>query len=317
MHDVNRGLDDSLSAVSLVAFSEMETKLDKALKDTLTIETQDLEIGLSKLSVSGQTKKNLVDVLSKSLAARTVSLDDVIAQLQKSVTDDVEDILTKALHEVLKKMGNEVVFAEFVNSAKADVLVVLCGGVLKDDALDKALTQKELFCLKPVPDLSEEIAAALAKGTPTTEILAHINKTIGETLSCSTLASTVLGSALGLVYAGEAKLDVLKDHSELLTRILSVPVDMTAQVSCVFQAQQAWITAGAKKKGAAALFLALYETGIISPEAFVEWRDDMTQFKKTKIKALLEVSSWIVEIEPKEDYYSDEGDEGDEQEDAY
>lgn len=320
-HDVNRGLDEGLAGKVVVAVADSVSSLETAIKDTQPIEMGDLVSGLNKLSLStASVQQGLVDVLAKSLVAKTLGLADCLRPMKADVESElISPLVTKVLQATLSKM-EELQFTEFVRRSGVDFLPLICGDKT-DEEVEKFLTEHGLLCIKPVPDMSDHVIKSLESGESPDTLLAHINKTAGP-VSVSALGPVVIKVVVAKILAGDvdAAAKTLEPYKALLFRILSEPEDLNMQKQCVFEAQLAWFEKGATKGVIKKVFIALYETEIISAVAFMEWKEDTNMkkaYKKSKMKALLQANSWLEEIRPVEEEYSDEGDEGDEEEDEY
>jgi len=318
IHKVNKGLDESLAGQTVVAVEELESSLQKKITNAEVVTMGDLINGLSKLAIKdADTHTGFVDTMAKSLKAHSLTLEDSFRQIQNDIDESLVANLTTEIIVSLKiKMESEAVFTDFIR-ANTDILPVICGKELEGEELEAFLTEKDLLCIKPVPDLSEHVSKALADGESSDSILAHINKTVGDTICVSNLGPVVLKSVLEkvLVEKGKADTAAIDSFTPLFHRILHVPFDLGMQTECAFVAQLAWFEKGAVKAVMKELFPALHEKGIISAEAFMEWKEDTKKEKKSKMKTLLAISAWLEEIKPKEEVYDDdEGDEGDEDE---
>jgi len=273
--------------------------------------------GLHKVSLSSSSEqRGLVDVLAKSLVAKTLGLRECLQTIKADVKAElIPTLCTQMLQATLAKM-DEVQFTKYVRSCDIDVLGLICGD-MEEEEVKKFLTEKELLCIKPVPDLSNHVTTSLESGESPDTLLAHINKTVGP-VSVSSLGPFVMKVAMAKVLADiDNASAALQPYLALFNRILSEPLDLSMQKQCVFEAQLAWFAAGATKGVIKKVFIALHDTEIITPEAFMEWKEDTNQHKKSKMKSLLQTNSWLEEIKPVEETYEDEGDEGDEEEDEY
>lgn len=318
---MNKDLDDSLMGKNVVAVEERESVLQKKITNAEVVTMDDLISGLSKLAVDDKdTHAGFVDTLAKSLKAKTLTLEDSFRQIRNDVDDSlVSDLTTEVILSLKTKMESEAVFTDFIRHSGVDIFPTICGKELKGEELEAFLSEKDLLCIKPVPDLSDHVSKALANGESPDSILKHINTTVGDNICVSNLAPVVLEAALEKVLADKDKADTaaLDPFHPLLHRILHVPFDLAMQTECAFVAQVAWYKKGAVKKVMKELFPALHDKAIISPEAFMEWKEDTKKEKKSKMKTLLAISSWLEEIKPKEEVFDDEGDEGDEEDEEY
>lgn len=319
---MNQDLDDSLAGKTVVAVEELESTLQKKITNAEVVTMDDLINGLSKLAVDdNDTNAGFVDTMAKSLKAKTLTLEDSFRQIRGDVDDSlIANLTTEIILSLKTKMESEAVFTDFIRHSGVDIFPTICGKELKGEELEAFLTEKDLLCIKPVPDLSEHVSKALASGDSPDSILKHINSTVGETICVSNLGPVVLKAVLDKVLATKDKADTTAFDAfiPLLHRILHVPFDLAMQTECAFVAQVAWFEKGAVKKVMKELFPALHDKAIISAEAFMEWKEDTKKEKKSKMKTLLAISAWLQEIEPKEEYFDDEGDEGDEEdEDEY
>jgi hypothetical protein len=291
--------------------SDTKSKLVKTIEDKESVADKVLKKDIAKYIKSEEDRAELIDCLAKSVFVKVLMLADMVATLQEKVPEEVSPIVVGVL-QFLKDKKGEVLLNKILVHSKLDVVAVIADK-LEDEALDAFLIEKDLLCLKPVPDLSVDIKKALSAGSTPTDVLKLINDKIDDKLSAAVMASAV-ADALGaaIFKATPPAIELIKEWSPLLKRVLcTVKEDVAAQVEALIALQTAWNTAKLPKAVIKPIFEAMHEHVGIGHEGFTAWKVDTSKVSPGKMKALLQVNSWVESIVP---VVAVEGEEDEEEE---
>ena len=90
----------------------------------------------------------------------------------------------------LKNKKGEAVLKKMVKKSKLDFMPVICPD-MDEEAFTAFLTEKDLLCMVPVPDLSSDIGKMLSDGGDVAAVLAKVNESIAPELSAASLADVL------------------------------------------------------------------------------------------------------------------------------
>lgn len=175
---------------------------------------------------------------------------------------------------------------------------------LDDSTLDSFLSTHELLILKPVADLSQPVSDLLSSSKhDAAAALELINNTVGNSkIALPYLVPCVSTALLSALFADKSATSIdstlIVKYAPLLRRVIGN--DDHAAVTLLTDAQNRWFKAGAAKGHIKQAFQALHANKIISPYELLTWRDQKDTKSQSKPKTLLQVSSWIDEIQPKQ-----------------
>lgn len=320
MEDRNVEIDESLTKKGVVSIAQRVSALEAAVEDNQTITADQLADSLGRIkieSIKAETASEFGNVLAKSLIDNKLTLAALISKLTagkasasaasaaSASSAQAPSLLLTTLVAFKGKKGDKALL-ELVNAAQKaeaglDVCALLSGG-LKAKDLDAFLNSRDLLILKPVPDLTAEVAASLAAGDKPEKILASIAAAVDPKLAPGLgVTNAVASHVFGLVFAtaGKADLAVLAAWSPLLARV-APSFDADAQLRLLFEAQLAWFKAGATKALLKDTFVALFDAKLVGALVYDAWRNDLVEKSKNgKLKAMLQVQAWITDIQPK------------------
>lgn len=291
-------VDASLTAKGVVALADKITPLESAAEENTTITDAQLIESMNRLKIADKAVPAYGNVLAKSLIDGTVSLGALVAKSSP-------ELLIASLSQ-LRTKKNDKYLLDLVSAARAkqadlDVVAAIAGD-RKDAALDAFLESQGLLALKPIPDLTEGVSAQLAANAAPSEILASINAQVSAKVAPGVPVATAVAAhvfALAFKEAGKVDLAAITPFASLLQRV-APNSDADAQVRVLFEAQAAWFKAGVTKAILKELFQSLLATKLIRAQSFDAWSNDTKdKAKNGKMKALLQVSAWITEIQPK------------------
>jgi len=310
-------VDESLTKKGVVSMAQKQTPLEVAVANNSVLESDDaLADSLARLNLERSKEDQIneyANVLAKSLIDGKVTLAKLVqttrggsASASAAASKSAPSLLLATLVAFKNKKSDKQLLelvrgAEAADKAKAlDVVKALSSA--SGAELDSFLESHGLLVLKPVPDLGEAVSAQLASGAAPDAVLAAINKDVDSKLSPGTnVINAVAKHVATLVYAnaGKADLSVLPTWAPLLRRVAPAS-DADAQLRVLFESQGAWFRAGATKALLKELFLGLFDAKLVQAEVYDAWRNDTTfKNKDGKSKALLQVHSWITDIQPK------------------
>jgi len=310
-------VDESLTKKGVVSMAQKQTPLEVAVANNSVLESDDaLADSLARLNLERSKEDQIneyANVLAKSLIDGKVTLAKLVqttrggsASASAAASKSAPSLLLATLVAFKNKKSDKQLLelvrgAEAADKAKAlDVVKALSSA--SGAELDSFLESHGLLVLKPVPDLGEAVSAQLASGAAPDAVLAAINKDVDPKLSPGTnVINAVAKHVATLVYAnaGKADLSVLPTWAPLLRRVAPAS-DADAQLRVLFESQGAWFRAGATKALLKELFLGLFDAKLVQAEVYDAWRNDTTfKNKDGKSKALLQVHSWITDIQPK------------------
>jgi len=300
----------------VVALEEKKTALEAAAEENSTINDKQLIDSLARLKIDDADEQKPSDygkVLAKSLIDGGVQLRSIVQQVDSNSAPP--SLLLNTLQHFQQRKGDKALLA-LVNAAQesdsaVDVLGVLSGK--KSGAeLDEFLSKHNLLVLKPVPDVSGTVGEALKGGKAPDAIVADIDAAIDPKIAPGQQVAQVVATHMftAIFDAADDKtkpdVSVLDRYAPLLRRV-APHTDSDAQQRVLFDGQAAWFAAGQPKSALRTLFEHLYSTELVTAESLDAYRNDTTKrSKQGKMKALLQVNTWITEIQPKAPVVEDE-----------
>jgi len=279
----------------VIPVEETKNVLEIALQDQKTVDIKQLTQGLGKLQLDAAKRSDLANVLAKSLIDKTVALLSMISTLEEErEEDEVSGIVIEVLQSFKQKKGENSLLALVKDK---NILAVIASKKVGKQ-LDTFLTEKDLVCLIPVPDLTDDVSKFLSEGKPPNEILSFLQSKVDSKLNLSKLALPVLSHVLKEmeVETKAPKLDAIDKYVDLLKRV--VGNDRETEVKMIYTVLNA-----TERDVLKSVFAKLCVLKICSVESFLDWRDDTklskeskeTQQKKKAV--LVKVNDWLSEIE--------------------
>mmetsp|Transcript_14610 Transcript_14610/g.20733 ORF Transcript_14610/g.20733 Transcript_14610/m.20733 type:complete len:202 (+) Transcript_14610:926-1531(+) len=176
--------------------------------------------------------------------------------------------------------------------------------------------KKNLHGLKPIGDLRGFVESTFTNGSAD-DVFKHISSSFDDKVIVSDVSDLVCAALSKQIFADPKNPDLsaIDSFAPLMKRVLCVPVEDTdGQKNSLFQLQGAWFDAGKAKGVIKQIFVKSKEAGFFTVDAFNAWKEDSKNKTKGKMPALLQVNSWIDEIQPIV-HEPDEGDDEEEDED--
>jgi hypothetical protein len=233
------------------------SKLEKTLEDRESVTNKVLQKDVAIYIKTEADRDTLIEGLAKSVFAKVLIFADMVATLKEKVSEEASAIVVAVLQWLFSAKG-EVILMKILVHSKMDVIAIIATG-LEGDALDSFLIEKDLLCLKPVPDLSVDIKKALAAGDSPADVLKLINSKIDDKLSAAIMVPAVT-EALGLAIfkATPPAIDQIELYAPLLKRVLA-PKDLVAQKDALLVLTGAWNTAKLPKGVIKSIFEAMQQ----------------------------------------------------------
>lgn len=234
-------------------------------------------------------------------------------------------LLYLTLTELNKGLGNERL-SELFSQSKVSLMNALSDSERTKTRLNEVLEERQLVFLEPLLVLERELWSALER-EPTAQSLyrcakesisaehhtspAFITALMTVTLRYITQEANA-GKAIGTETAQDAKLLQEKEKS-LLERFKSVlqaflHEDINLQVTAVYALQVFCFAIDFPKGMLLRWFVNLYDLEIVEEEAFLKWREDVTDIYPGKGKALFQVNQWLTWLAEAESEEEEEDD---------
>eukprot|EP01083_Nonionella_stella_P059451 155517_1 len=294
-------------------------KFRKSLRDeSIRLKLEDFRKGLKSVDLSTD-RVPLMGLLVRCWDEGSLTPKQMMAALATQFPDDAVVLAADFFVEAREVFGDRKL-ARLVKQSKLDVLKYL--GLQADEAADW-FDAKGLSCLKEKVDVAKLVKHATSTHGRAGDILKILkdNSTEGEAFEPEVMF--VLGeSVFGKFFVSFDKSEedaksVLEEYSECLKEVCCEEID---ESNLLLAVQRARIQAKWKKAPFKAAFEQLHASGLVAYESFERWRHanpSQAADKKSKMKALLAVNSFLSDIAPRyksedeeEEEESDEDDEG-------
>jgi hypothetical protein len=250
----------------------------------------------------------LAVVLAKSLAEKKLRLTTVV--------ETARPVLLATLQELVRLSGEAALLPLADAFGLADLLAALGVAALSPADRDAWLQERGLLCLRPSESVALLLGQALKDGKGHDALLALIREHSKNTAADRQLvAQTVAASVFARVAAegsADASLAALQAELPLLKAV--APSASTQQV-LMFALQAALCSAKATKAVTLALFKALYDARVLTPQAVMAWKEntkDKTPGKQQALLAIFKLTTQAEQELPKEPVQAPSDDEDDE-----
>ncbi|KAK0088425.1 hypothetical protein PV325_012089 [Microctonus aethiopoides] len=307
---------------------EFAIKLVAELRKDSVITQQQMNEGWKELVSSIADKESTVQCVASHVASITAkAIVNNLMQLTDlaSVTENGQHhpLFLLTLQQLHKSQG-KATLTQIFNDSKVNLMSQLPEAEKTKERLGEILEDRELTFLYPLlriqGDMSRQLESepspnAFYKWIKDKLDPAHysdpgfINALMTVLLQYITRETTM---APGVDIASPDKATQEKERAllEKYTRVLeSFLVTIDAQVTAVHSLQVFCLSHNFPKGLLLRWFLALYELSIIDEEAFIKWKEDVTDAYPGKGKALFQVNSWLTWLEQATS--EEEEDEGD------
>ncbi|BES99208.1 Eukaryotic translation initiation factor 4 gamma [Nesidiocoris tenuis] len=248
-----------------------------------------------------------------------------IAQVGDLTEDGINyPLLYLTLSELHKAIGKERL-SELFNQSKVSLMNALSDRERTKTRLNEVLEERQLVFLEPLLVLERELWSALER-EPTAQSLYRCAK---ESISSEHHTSPAFITALMTVTlryitqeanAGKSITETAQDakllqekEKALLERFKSVlqaflHEDINLQVTAVYALQVFCFAVDFPKGMLLRWFVNLYDLEIVEEEAFLKWREDVTDVYPGKGKALFQVNQWLTWLAEAESEEEEEDD---------
>ncbi|XP_034948638.1 eukaryotic translation initiation factor 4 gamma 2 isoform X2 [Chelonus insularis] len=308
---------------------EFAVKFVAELKKDNVINSQQMNEGWKELVASIPDKESTVPCVASHVASITAkAIVNNLMQLQDlaSVTENGQHhpLFLLTLQQLHKSQG-KAVLTQIFNESKVNLMSQLPEAEKTKERLGEILEDRELTFLYPLlriqGDMSRQLESdpspnAFYKWIKDKLDLAHhsdpgfINALMTVLLQYITRETTLAPGVDTTVVPDKSLQEKERALLEKYTRVLdSFLVTIDAQVTAVHSLQVFCLSHDFPKGMLLRWFVALYELSIIDEEAFIKWREDVTDAYPGKGKALFQVNSWLTWLEQATS--EEEEDEGD------
>lgn len=305
--------------VAIIEYTSEQSPLELAVEDSTSVLLKELTESFHRLDFKKTSEVETGLAFANSMVDHKFTLGEFLSSLESDLksTEDQATVVVAVLQKLYPK--GKKAYLTALGSTPLDRVNDFIRGGRSGPEFDAFLQEQNLYFLKPVLDMTEEVAAALKQGSTPDAILKAIDSKIEATQSPSNLTPLIAAHVLGLVFTSktELNLDAIDAWAPVLVRCQS---DVEAEMKILFAAQRVWFRAGKQRKFVRPLFEKFYEAKIVSFDGLACWRDDSAKAnKKGKAFALLGVNNWITEITPIviEEEDEEEEDEEEPEVDAY
>uniref|UniRef100_A0A0K8SIQ8 Eukaryotic translation initiation factor 4 gamma 2 n=1 Tax=Lygus hesperus TaxID=30085 RepID=A0A0K8SIQ8_LYGHE len=256
------------------------------------------------------TNPNVYQIVAEMASTAIKENYLTIAQVGDLTEDGANyPLLYLTLSELNKGLGNERL-SELFSQSKVSLMNALSDSERTKTRLNEVLEERQLVFLEPLLVLERELWAALER-EPTAQSLYRCAK---ESISAEHHTSPAFITALMTVTlryitqeanAGKAITETAQDakllqekEKILLERFKSVlqaflHEDINLQVTAVYALQVFCFAIDFPKGMLLRWFVNLYDLEIVEEEAFLKWREDVTDIYPGKGKALFQVNQWL------------------------
>lgn len=296
------------------SYKNAKSPLQIAIEEVTSVSVDQLTESFDRLDFKKTEPVDVGLTLANSMVDKKFTISQLIESLEAHCNDDKATVLVAVMQKLHDK-GKTALKAVMDDNGMSSVTDALRGS--KSDAdLDAYLEEVGLAFMKPVPDLRDEIAAALKASTSPDAVIKMIDAKLAADQTPSNLAPVIATHVAGLVFVSktEANLDAIAPWVPVFNRC-KTPEDVEAESNVLFVHQRMWVKSGSNRKFILATFQKLYECKIVSYDGVAVWRDDRSKAnKKGKAQALLGCNSWITEITPVIPEEDDEEEDDEEEE---
>lgn len=255
----------------------------------------------------GQEKGSVV--LACAVRDQIMSLGEVAVQTENGAHHPLFLLVLQQMHKVMDKQE----LAELFNASKVNLMSQLPEADRTKERLAEILEHRDLTFLYPLLRIQAELAKQLQVDPQPTQFY----KWIKDNLEPSCYADTGFINALMTVLlkhmmqeAGSINSDIdknvlqdkekalLKRYKIVLQHFLHERVDL--QVTAVYSLQAHCHVLGFPKGLLLRWFMALYDLEVVEEEAFLQWKEDLTDAYPGKGQALFQVNQWLTWLQEAE-----------------
>ncbi|XP_066592821.1 eukaryotic translation initiation factor 4 gamma 2 isoform X1 [Prorops nasuta] len=308
---------------------ELAAKLVAELRKENVVTLQQTQDGWKELVQSITEKESTVPCVASHVAFLTArAIVDNLIQLTDlaAVTENGQHhpLFLLVLQQLHKSQG-KARLAQIFNESKIYLISQLPEAEKTKERLGEILEDRELTFLYPLLRIQGDMWRQL-ESDPTPNALfrwikdkldpshqsdpAFINALINVLLKYITQETTL---APGIVNTSDKALlekerALIQKYARILSQFLP---DIDSQVTALHALQVFWYSHDFPKGVLLRWFLALYNFNVIEEEAFLNWREDVTDAYPGKGKALFEVNGWLTWLATASDEEEEDDDEDD------
>lgn len=255
-----------------------------------------------------QKRNSLAILLAVSVNNQLMNLNEVASMTENGSHHPLFLLVLQQLHKAMDKQE----LADMFNVSKINLLSQLLEADRTKERLAEILEDRDLTFLYPLLRIQAELAKQLqADPTPT-----QFYKWIKENLDPSNYTDPGFINALMTVLLkyimqeagsmGADASDVVKKKERAILERYTVVLQhflhekMELQVTAVYSLQAHCHVLGFPKGVLLRWFVALYELEVVEEEAFLQWKEDLTDAYPGKGQALFQVNQWLTWLQEAE-----------------
>lgn len=254
------------------------SSLLKAIEARSSMKVDELVEGLKSLELSEEQKAGLIEV-----AARTVLTGTAAVGHQKSLMPVLQalespELVAAVLDAIARKKDKRYLVVDVVAARRAEVAALIAPG-LEGDALDEALRAVNLFYLKPAPDMTAEVKAAVDEKQSAEQILKLVESKIHPELNLSYLLPLAVQAGCTTIFADpkQPSLEAVSSAAPLWRRVVAGDYD---QMLLVYHLQKAWFQAKASATSLYDIVSLLVKEAIVTKEGLQAWKSNLDLLSK-------------------------------------
>lgn len=255
-------------------------------------------------------KKQMAQIIAKSVTQGILSLTEV-----SSLSDDGNfyPTLLLCLKELENLKGQEWLVKEFTDS-KLDLLSTLPEKDRTSEKFMSILEKQNLVFLYPLLHIQADLFSKIEEDPSVTAIYKwvkdnvecswHTNPEFVNVLTTCLLKFATKDSTLadGIDASQAPDKDVIEKEKAALKKLLPlvekfVHEKVALQVSVLYALQVFCHSHNFPKGMLLRMFVLLYDTEVVEEEAFLRWKEDVSEKHPGKGKALFQVNSWLTWLE--------------------
>lgn len=261
-----------------------------------------------------QSKKNAMACLfSCCTLEQLITLNEIGSLTENGLHHPLFLLVLQQMHKSLDKQE----LVDLFNASKINLMSQLPESERTKERMAEMLEDRDLTFLYPLLRIQAELAKQLQADPTPSQFYKWIKDNIDPSNytdpSFINALMTVLlkyimqessGSAADPADVVKKERALLEKYTVVLQHFLHEKTDL--QVTAVYSLQAHCHTLGFPKGVLLRWFVALYETEIVEEEAFLQWKEDLTDAYPGKGQALFQVNQWLMWLENAES----EDDEG-------
>lgn len=261
-----------------------------------------------------QSKKNtMASLFSCCIREQLIMLSEIGSMTENGLHHPLFLLVLQELHKTLDKQE----LVDLFNASKINLMSQLPESERTKERLAEILEDRDLTFLYPLLRIQAELAKQLQADPTPTQFYKWIKDNLDPanytdpgfinalmTVLLKYIMQEANSSATDPAEVVKKERALLEKYTVVLQHFLHEKTDL--QVTAVYSLQAHCHALGFPKGVLLRWFVALYETEIVEEEAFLKWKEDLTDAYPGKGQALFQVNQWLMWLE----YAESEDDEG-------